>query len=267
MTAVLDAGIGGLFILSALMRKFPKEPFIYLADREHFPYGGKPAVYIAHLLKKNVQFLSAQGADRVIVACNTASAVLEEGGYPILVKGVISASLRQAQIESQNGQVGVLATAGTVHSKAFINQAQKQNLGLTMYQQACPLLADFVEQGGWQFYANPQGAKSPDPNLPRRPNPLDQYLPPLLDKGVDTIIMGCTHYLYLKPLIEEYLGVDQKAVGPVDFVLKDMIPILQKEKQTGTSLNGGSPVRLFVSGPNQEEYKNQCRKVLDHLKY
>ena len=292
MTALLDAGIGGLFLLKALIKQFPKEQFIYLADQKHFPYGDKPAGFIRSLLKENVHFLVGQGAKRVIVACNTASAVLEEeSAYPVPVTGVILASLKQAEKESLSGQVGLLATRGTVRSQAFLNPRACRPFGLKIYQQACPLLAPFVEQEGWKLHSSDGSAKKKLVSL------LDQYIPPLLNQGVDTIIMACTHYLYLKPFIEEYLkgaaldgfsaskeemrqeshasgfarGSNKmriKVVGPVEMVIKDLVPVFQKEdsqkKDRLLSSSGlpAFPVSLFVSGPHQETYKSKCLRIL-----
>ena len=318
MTAVLDAGIGGLLILRALIKKFPKEPFIYLADQKHFPYGDKNSTYIRNLLKENVCFLNHQGAKRVIVACNTASAVLEKtaGAYPIPVTGVILASLKQAQKESQNGKVGLLATTGTVRSQAFLQIATESEARtrsprpIKIYQQACPLLAPFVEKEGWKLWLDhhktlsqkistksrserkvaealspprqagrqagrqglphgvcptefaPRGLPhgvcptgSVPRSLPHARRLLDRYIPPLLDRGVDTIILGCTHYLYLRPFIEQYLGESQKVVGPEDFIIKEFVPTL------GPAVS----VKLLVSGSNTKSYKNKCQQILEHI--
>ena len=249
---------------------------MYLADQKHFPYGDKDSTYIRNLLKENVCFLNHQGAKRVIVACNTASAVLEKtaGAYPIPVTGVILASLKQAQKESQNGKVGLLATTGTVRSQAFLQIATelvaktKSPRPIKIYQQACPLLAPFVEKEGWKLWLDhhktlSQGIstksrsekKVAEALSPQTLRLLDRYIPPLLDRGVDTIILGCTHYLYLRPFIEQYLGGDQKVVGPEDFIIKEFVPTL------GSAVS----VKLLVSGSNTKEYKNKCQQILEHI--
>ena len=114
-----------------------------------------------------------------------------------------------------------MATTGTTRSQIFLKKAEELKLNLQIYQQACPRLAPFLEEGGWKI------AQELCDSI------LLQYLKPLLDKNVDTIIMGCTHYLCLKPIIEKYAGVGKKAVGPVNFLIQDL---LSQEKHIKMSL-------------------------------
>ncbi len=289
MTGLLDSGVGGLFLLKALCQKGAEKHFIYLADQKHFPYGEKSFSQVRSLVAKNVKFLTDQGACRVVVACNTATAVLKrenkgqspnksqgtnKSQSPVPVMGVISASLKQAEKDSQNGRVGVLATKGTVHSQAFLKEKEITAPHLNIYQSACPLLAPFVERVGPVLCS---GGLTPAMKS-RLFSLLDLYIPPLLHKGVDTIIMACTHYLYLKPMLEQYLPQGIKVVGPVDFLARDFLAVVQeKPQQSGkkreqklseeqTILPASSAqVQLFVSGNNTAEYRKKCRKILGPL--
>ena len=224
MIGLFDSGLGGLFLLKELNKKFPNQSFVYLADKMHFPYGDKTSSFLRSLVRENVEFLMSQGAERVIVACNTASAFLEKPeSYPVPVMGVIESALKQAEKYSINKKVGLLATEGTVHSRAFLIKEKALNLNLQIYQQACPLLAPFVEKRGWlmthmecdgreeeeHFFEWSVRQKGPEKQIPSHSGGkkervetlsllLEEYLQPLINKGVDTVIPGCTHYLYLK---------------------------------------------------------------------
>lgn len=265
MVGVFDSGIGGLFLLRELNKKFPEQSFVYLADRVHFPYGEKSISFVHSLVKKNVEFLSHQGVEQVIVACNTASVTLEEneGAYSVPVTGVIKASLRQAQEDSVNKKVGILATTETVQSQAFLKKAKDLNFDLQIYQQACPLLAPFVEQGGWEInhgqFENDKVEKTK-----KLSSLLQEYLQPLISKEVDTVIMGCTHYLYLEPAIKQYIGKHRTAVGPLDFLVKDLLEMRKSEKSKnhkmmGTKIKEGE-VHIFINGRN-EEFKKQIYRI------
>ena len=285
MIGILDSGQGGLFLLHKLYQRFPKQDFVCLMDKAHFPYGEKSPNVLRSLLRKNINFLTQQGVKEVIVACNTASVVLEKpSAYPVPVKEIISASLKQAYQYSQNKKVGVLATKGTVESKAFLIKSKKLNQDLHIYQQACPSLAPFVEQFGplSQEGVAPTTERGVAPTTKRGVAPttvpmdtskekaipllddslytiqnkkllplLNKYLKPLVTKGVDTVILGCTHYLYLQKAVEEHLGKEKKVAGPVPFLIKDMLksPLNKKaRKETGK-------ITLFIHN-REKQFKN-----------
>ncbi len=275
-----------MFILKKLHKTFPEKSFVYLADKAHFPYGEKASSVVRSAIRKNVQFLADQGAELVVAACNTADACLKEQNiYPVPVTGVISASLKQANKDSKNKKVGLLATEGTVRSQAFLRKAKELNFNLQIHQQACPLLAPFIEQKGWKIKEiqtekeiRSQNINTEKDNLMKNRrmtkqmhretkreyniNPknfqdkietqnntyiqsntknrnekiayinkqhemlsflLKKYLQPLVNKEVDTIILGCTHYLYLKSAIEQYLKKDKKVVGPMNFLIQSLL--------------------------------------------
>ena len=263
MIGVFDSGIGGLFLLKELNKKFPKQSFVYLADRAHFPYGEKSASFIRSLVKKNVEFLANQGVEQAIVACNTASSILSsKNSYPVPVMGVVEASLRQAKKDSFNKKVGLLATTGTVKSQAFLNKAKDLDLDLQIYQQACPQLAPFVEQGGWEMSQEQLINKNTDKSK-QLSLLLKEYLQPLINKKVDTIIIGCTHYLYLKSAIERYIGKHRKAVGPFAFLVKDLLKIKKSKKCRRKKINGikikAGEVHIFINSRNEEFKKQICR--------
>ncbi len=281
MIGIFDSGLGGIFLLKELSQQFPKQSFIYLADRKNFPYGEKSSSLVRSLVKKNINFLINQGAEHIIVACNTASVTLRDADFhQVPVKGVIEASLRQAKKDSLNKKVGLLATLGTVKSQVFLKKLKKLNFNLQIYQQACPLLAPFVEQGGWNINRHIAKNKELD-------SLLEKYLQPLINKGVDTVIMGCTHYLYLEPAIKKYIGKNKKTVGPVNFLIKDLYRTSQllygpdslglnkvrihskkqeqKNKRIRTKETNNKKINIFINGQNKD-FGQQLHQIWEQKK-
>ncbi len=199
MTGVLDSGVGGLFVLKELLKLYPSHRFVYLADTLHFPYGEKSLSQLKTVVKKNIRFLAERGVSEVLVACNTASCTLEDKKtYLVPVKGIIKSSLQQAQSLSQNGKVGVLATEATVHSQVFVKKARALSGTLQIYQKPCPWLAPFVELSLGPVQKDVVNKEA----LVKKKLLKDVRV--LLEKGTDTLILGCTHYLYFKSWLVSY---------------------------------------------------------------
>ena len=195
---VFDSGFGGLTVLRALLPLVPGAHFVYLGDTARLPYGEKSQQTIARYALSSAAFLLARGAEMLVVACNTASALaLDElrASLPIPVIGVIEPGTQAARLatslNSQNPQVLVLATSATVRSGAYTRACQVA--GLTVFEKACPLLVPLVEEG---WIDHPVTAEV-----------VRIYLSEALAlvPKVTTLVLGCTHYPLLKPLIERTL--------------------------------------------------------------
>lgn len=197
--AVFDSGFGGLTVLRALLPLIPDARFLYLGDTARLPYGAKSQQTIARYAVSSAAFLLAQGAEMLVVACNTASALaLDElrAALPIPVVGVIdpgaqAALLLQPPGPASDPSILVLATAATVQSAAYTRACYA--LGLQVYEKACPLLVPLVEEG-WTDH-------------PVTAEVLRIYLAEALSEApnVHTLVLGCTHYPLIKPLIERTL--------------------------------------------------------------
>jgi glutamate racemase len=197
--AVFDSGFGGLTVLRELLPLIPDARFLYLGDTARLPYGAKSQQTIARYAVSSAAFLLAQGAEMLVVACNTASALaLDElkAALPIPVVGVIepgaqAASLLTIADASSLPSVLVLATSATVQSAAYTRECA--GFGLTIYEKACPLLVPLVEEG-WTDH-------------PVTAEVLRIYLAEALAEAptVQTLVLGCTHYPLIKPLIERTL--------------------------------------------------------------
>jgi len=190
---IFDSGIGGLTVLKALKEALPEESFIYLGDTARLPYGTKSPETIRRYLQQNMAFMERRGVKALVVACNTASSVLAEVAaqrFPVF--GVVEPGANAANRASRNRRIGVLGTNATVSSNAYAKVLHRLDAALEVTQTACPLLVPLVEEG-WE-----------DDPITREI--VKRYLEAPLDAGVDTLILGCTHYPVLKRVIQELVG-------------------------------------------------------------
>lgn len=192
---VFDSGFGGLTVLKALLPTIPGAHFIYLGDTARLPYGSKSQATIARYAVSSARFLLEQGAEFLVIACNTASALAIEdirAAVPVPVLGVIETGVNQARLTSRSGDVLVIGTDATVQSHAYSVACRK--LGLTAIEKACPLLVPLVEEG---WIGHPVTAEV-----------VRIYLSELATEASaagmvpDTLVLGCTHYPLLRPVIE-----------------------------------------------------------------
>ncbi|HEX5578101.1 MAG TPA: glutamate racemase [Candidatus Limnocylindria bacterium] len=194
---VFDSGVGGLTVLSELRRRLPDEATVYLGDNERTPYGPRPADEVRRFTLECVAWLLRQDVKALVLACNTATShaladVRDVSPVPVL--GVVRPGAVTAAAATRSGHVGVIATAGTVASGAYPAALNEADRGLVVRQQACPDLVPLVEAGRLE---GPEAAAT-----------VDGYLDQLLaaDAAIDTLLLGCTHYPLLRPLIEARVG-------------------------------------------------------------
>lgn len=192
-----DSGVGGLSILSEIRRLLPKEDLVYLADSAHCPYGVKPVDDIQRRSLEVTDFLVSLGVKLVVVACNSACvAGLDQvrAKYQELPIVGVEPAIKPAHDLTRNGKIGVLATKLTLNGERFSILVEKYATGVEVYTQPAPGLVEIVEAGAIE---NPETEKL-----------LREYLQPLLEKGIDTLVLGCTHYPFLKPLAQRICGPD-----------------------------------------------------------
>ena len=254
LIGAFDSGLGGLLLIKSLSQHFPQEKFIYLADTKNFPYGEKSVSAIRSIVDQNIQFLIQQKVDFIVVTCNTASSVLEGKNYSVPLTGVIGFTLEQAHAFSKNKRVGLLATEATVKSNAYLQTAEQLGLSLNIYQQSCPLLTPIIQEGE---------ANNKEIILPV----LKQYLTPLIEKQVDTVMIGCTHYLYVERWIQQLVGKYIKLVGPVDFLIQHIAQVKKnistnyKERSSFKDSSKDSKVSIHIN-MNRPQYREQCLKIM-----
>jgi len=192
---IFDSGLGGLTVVRAFHKALPHEDMVYLGDTARVPYGTKSPETVTRFACEDAQFLEHQKVKCIVVACNTASAwalnVLEDQ-FKVPVFGVIQPGARAAVEKTRNQRVGVIATAATIRSRAYEVAVAELNPKTRIFPKACPLLVPLIEEG-WT-------------NHRVTADVLRLYLTPLLRQKIDTLILGCTHYPLIKPLIRRITG-------------------------------------------------------------
>ncbi len=190
---VFDSGIGGLTVLKELALQFPQENFLYLGDTARLPYGSKSPQTIRKYCEQNIEHLKNQNVKAIIIACNSASAQFSEIQYAGLpIYNVIKPGSQRALEVTQNLRIGILGTRATIQSQAYTNTIQALNPNAQIFNQECPLFVPLAEEG-WD--------NDPITNLI-----VFRYLSRLLEKNIDTLVMGCTHYPILKNSIARSTG-------------------------------------------------------------
>jgi glutamate racemase len=210
MTAigVFDSGVGGLTVVAALARRLPRESIVYLGDTARLPYGSKSAATVTQYTRNNLRFLLARGVKAVVVACNTASALALPHLEPeVPTWGVVEPGAQRAGAASR-GHVGVLATESTVRSDAYGRALARLAPHLRVSSRACPLFVPLVEEGWHDDPITEQVAR--------------RYLEPLLADGVDTLVLGCTHYPLLRPLLARVAGDGVALVDSAESVAEEV---------------------------------------------
>lgn len=217
---VFDSGIGGLTVVRALMERLPLENIVYFGDTARVPYGVKSVATIEQFTGQIVDFLLKHEVKMLIVACNTMAAVASHvvraraeaaGHLPVL--DVIEAGARAAAAATRDNAVGVIGTPTTVNSNAYARHLHALNPGLRVYSQACPLFVPLVEEG-WLDH-------------PVTRLTAQEYLKPVLAENVDTLVLGCTHYPLLKPLLADVAGPDVALVDSAVTTAEQAARLLQ----------------------------------------
>ncbi len=214
---VFDSGIGGLTVVRAVMERLPFENIIYFGDTARVPYGLKSVETIAGYATQITEFLLAQRVKLLIVACNTMSAVayqVIEDLSPVPVLDVVDAGARSAIAETRNKCVGVIGTPATINSNAYPRAINKYDPEIRIISQSCPLFVPLVEEGWLDHEVTRLTAL--------------EYLKPVVDKNIDTLVLGCTHYPLLKPLLARILGDQIRLVDSAEAITEQAGELLSK---------------------------------------
>ncbi|MFZ5632414.1 MAG: glutamate racemase [Bacillota bacterium] len=212
---VFDSGVGGLSVLKEIRRLLPHEDIVYYADSAYCPYGVRPPAEIVSRSVKICDFLLGLGAKALVVACNTASVAgldIYRQKYRVPIVGMEPA-VKPATAATRNGRVGVLATGVTLSGDRFSSLLERYQNGAEVFSQPCPGLVEVVESGR---HGSPEAV-----------NLLKRYLAPLLDRGVDTIVLGCTHYPFLKDPVRSIAGPRITVIDTGEAVARQVSRVLE----------------------------------------
>ena len=248
---VFDSGVGGLTVVQKMSEFLPGERIIYFGDTANVPYGDKPAAELIRLADNIVGFLVGQGVKAIVDACNSTSAValgyLKER-YDVPIVGVIEAGVKGALTATKNGKVGIIATKATIDSKAHEKAAKRLDPQVEIIGRACSKFVPLVEAGLINCAESVKAARA--------------YLVPLKDAGIDTLILGCTHYPFLRGVIEEVLGEGVFLVDPAENTVMEL-----KELLMGQINNNGictlSDHQYYVSG-DPVAFKEVGERLVGH---
>lgn len=238
---VFDSGVGGLTVAREIIRQLPKEGIVYFGDTARVPYGSKSKEAVTRFALKGIRFLLDQDVKMVVVACNTVSATCLDEIQEMIhvpVVGVIVPGARAAVKATKTKNVGIIGTERTINSGAYERAIYSFDEGIRINSKACPLFVPFVEEGWLDNEAVVYTAK--------------RYLEPFIKKGVDTLVLACTHYPLLKPILQKILG---KHVHLVDsaFETAKKVRCILKELKIENQKNYPSKHRYFVSD-NPEKF-------------
>ena len=225
---IFDSGIGGLTVLKEIVAKLPDENIIYLGDTARVPYGIRSAETVTRYSFENTQFLLAQEIKMLVVACNTASAISLEAvkkEFPLPIIGVLDPGARAAVRTTRSRKVGVIGTEATIRSGAYEKAIKKLAPDVHVHSLACPLFVPLAEEG-W--------TDNDVAELVAR-----KYLAPFQDTGIDTLVLGCTHYPLLKTVIGKVIGPGIALIDSATETAKEVADVLEKLKWRGNGIGEG----------------------------
>ena len=250
---IFDSGVGGLTVARAVIDQLPHESLLYVGDTAHSPYGPKPIADVRRYTLEVLDDLVAQGVKMLVIACNTASAAMlrdarerytQALGIPVVE--VIQPAVRAAVRQTRNGRVGVIGTVGTIASRAY-DDAFAAAPQLSLFSEACPRFVEFVEAG---VTSGPELFEV-----------AEHYLAPLKHAGVDTLVLGCTHYPLMSAAIQYVMGEDVTLVSSAEETAFDVYRTLVKHGIERTS--AAPAIHVFeATGDSKDEFTRLVRRFL-----
>ncbi len=246
---VFDSGLGGLTVFKALARRMPEESLVYFGDTAHVPYGSKSPEAIARFSTEVARFLAGRGIKLLVVACNTSSAwalpaIRRAVKVPVI--GVIEPGARAALAATRGGRIGVIGTEATVKSGAYPKAIRASSPRAKIFSQPCPLFVPLVEEGWWTGDVVARVAR--------------KYVVPLRAARVDTVILGCTHYPYLKAVLAEAMGPRVRLIDSADETARETERVLSERRLRAPKGRLGH--RMFYASDAPERFARLGRRML-----
>lgn len=236
-----DSGLGGLSVVREVLRQLPRESHTYVGDTARVPYGGRSPEELLAFNREILDFLLQAGVKAVVVACNTSSAValpVLDAECPVPIIGLIEAGARAAVTEGR--RIGVIATEATIRSRAHLQAIQALDVPCQVFPVSCPQLVPMIEAGLWEG--------------PEATAIVYESLQPLLDAKLDTLILGCTHYPFVRQVISDILGPGVRLVDPAEEAVRALGEILEAHELLSEQaiprhrmLVSGDPIGFYQS--------------------
>ena len=236
MIGIFDSGVGGLSVLREIRKQLPNEPVIFLADQAHVPYGPRSLEEVRGFSEAITRYLLSQGAKVIVVACNTASAAALHhlrATFPDIPFVGMEPAVKPAAEHTLTRVVGVLATPATFQGALYASVVERFAAGVELVRSTCPGLVEQIESG--------------DLEGPRTRAILEHALHPMLERNIDTVVLACTHYPFVIPLIQEIVGADVRVIDPAPAVARQTTRLLEKRALRAPAGGHGRP-RYYTSG-------------------
>ena len=246
---IFDSGVGGLTVARAILDQLPNESTLYIGDTARGPYGPRPLSEVREFALETMDFLVEQGVKAIVIACNTASAAMLRDArerYSIPVIEVIQPAVRRAVAATRSGRIGVIGTQATIDSKAYLDAfAAAPSLHIT--SAACPLFVEFVERGETSGEAITKVAQ--------------EYLKPIMNSDVDTLVLGCTHYPLLTGVISYVMGESVTLVSSAEETAKDLYRTLVENNALRPQSTLAATHRFLATG-DAKAFETLARRFL-----
>jgi len=237
---IYDSGVGGLTVLRAVRVLLPGEDLIYLADQAKVPYGSRPLVEVRQLAEGAARFLMEQGAKLIVIACNTASAAglrhLREL-FPEYPSVGMEPAVKPAAEQTLSGKVGVLATPSTFQGEMYASVVERFAQDVQLFEATCPGLVRQIEKG---YLSTTKTRRI-----------LEDAILPMMEQGVDTLVMGCTHFPFVIPLIKQISGKGMRVIDPAPAVARQVQHVLEQRQLLNPRQRTGT-ISYFTSGDPQK---------------
>ncbi len=262
---VFDSGLGGLTVVRELVRALPEEPIVYFGDTARCPYGPRGRSEVREFVLQIGAWLSARPVKLIVVACNTATAAglaLAQRAFDVPVIGVVEPGARAAVMATVNRHVGVIGTVGTVESGAYSRAVRALDAGATVFSAATPRFVDFVEAGLRMDESPLENWISETADVFIRPSFYEMardYLDPLKRAGIDTLVLGCTHFPLLSAAIQQVVGPNVRLISSAEETAREVAETLAAR---GHLTAGGPPSREFFTTGDAGEFERLGSRVL-----
>lgn len=237
---IFDSGVGGLSVLREIRRQIPAQDVIFFADQAHVPYGSRPLEQVRDFSRAITEFLLAQGAGLIVVACNTASAAalkMLRTQYEQIKFVGMEPAVKPAAEQTKTGAVGILATPATFQGALYASVVERFANGVQIMQDTCPGLVTQIENGDL------------DGLTTRRI--LENALLPMLARRIDTVVLGCTHYPFVIPLIQQIAGPGVRVIDPAPAVARQTRRMLAETSLLSASRSKGTTLFFTTGGPGR----------------
>ena len=247
---VFDSGVGGLTAVKELHRLLPKEDIIYFGDTARVPYGSRSVETIVRYAKEDISFLLSKGVKLILAACGTVSSTLPRSfadSLPVPCFGVVEATAKAAAATTKNGKIGVIGTGATIKSDSYIRAIHQLRPEAQLFKQSCPLFVPLVENGYIESDNSITTAVA------------EAYLQPIRESGADTLILGCTHYPIIAPIISKIMGPQ---VTLIDSGREGARATAERLRQEGLLAESGSGTITYYASDGVESFDELSRIFL-----